>query len=256
MPNALITGATGHLGKATATLFAANGYNLILIDLDGRNVKALSDEIEAKHNVKVLVYECDFKSFSDREIVLSKILQDVETLDVLINNAAYTGSTNLEGWLTSFEDLSLSVWAAALEVNLNAPVHFCQKLLPLLKNSQNASIINISSIYASRAPDWRLYEHTNMGNPVAYGVSKAGLEQFTRWLASVLGPKIRVNAVAPGGILRDQPPAFIERYNAKTPLARMASELEIAEAIYFLASNASRYITGQILTADGGMTIA
>jgi NAD(P)-dependent dehydrogenase (short-subunit alcohol dehydrogenase family) len=103
-------------------------------------------------------------------------------------------------------------------------------------------------------PDMRLYEGTGMGSPAAYAASKGGLLQLTRWLATVLAPTIRVNAVTPGGILRGQPQVFRERYIARTPLGRMGSEEDLQGAVAYLASDLSAYVTGHNLVVDGGWT--
>jgi NAD(P)-dependent dehydrogenase (short-subunit alcohol dehydrogenase family) len=93
-----------------------------------------------------------------------------------------------------------------------------------------------------------------MGNPAAYSVSKGGMVQFTRWLATVLAPEIRVNAISPGGIWRTQPEDFHRRYIERTPLGRMASEEDLKGAVVYLASDMSSYVTGQNLLVDGGWT--
>ena len=162
------------------------------------------------------------------------------------------GTADLQGWSTAFEQQSLDTWRRALEVNLTAPFHLSQGLSPLLRRSKGANILNITSIYAEQGPDWRLYEGTSIGNPAAYGASKAGLTQLTRWLATTLAPDVRVNAISPGGIFRNQPEAFVQRYVGKTPLARMATEDDFRGAIAFLTSDLSSYMTGQILGIAGG----
>jgi NAD(P)-dependent dehydrogenase (short-subunit alcohol dehydrogenase family) len=100
-----------------------------------------------------------------------------------------------------------------------------------------------------------LYEGTSLSNPAAYATSKGGLIQFTRWLASTLAPEIRVNTISPGGVLRDQPKAFIDRYEAKVPLKRMAHADDIVGALSYLASDLSSYVTGTNLEVDGGWGI-
>lgn len=91
-----------------------------------------------------------------------------------------------------------------------------------------------------------------MGNPAAYAASKGGLIQLTRWLATTLAPAVRVNSVSPGGIARGQPDEFVKRYEARTPLRRMATEEDFKGIIALLASDASSYITGQDIMLDGG----
>jgi NAD(P)-dependent dehydrogenase (short-subunit alcohol dehydrogenase family) len=93
-----------------------------------------------------------------------------------------------------------------------------------------------------------------MGTPAAYASSKCGLIGLTRWLATTISPEVRVNAIAPGGIYRNQPSEFVKRYVDKTPLGRMATEDDFRGVIQFLASVLSKYVTGQVLTIDGGFT--
>ncbi len=102
------------------------------------------------------------------------------------------------------------------------------------------------------APDMSLYEDTSMGNPAAYSASKGGLIQLTKWLAVNMAPSVRVDSISPGGIERNQPKAFIEKYQAKTPLGRMGSEEDLKGSIISLASDLSKYVTGQNIIVDGG----
>ena len=94
-----------------------------------------------------------------------------------------------------------------------------------------------------------------MGNPAAYGASKGGLRQLTRWLATTLAPDVRVNAISPGGIYRNQSEAFVDRYIKEDPLNRMATEDDFRGAVAYLASNQSAYVSGQIITVDGGLSV-
>ena len=94
-----------------------------------------------------------------------------------------------------------------------------------------------------------------MNNPAAYSVSKAGLLQLTRWMSTVLAPKIRVNSISPGGIFRNQPEEFVKRYVEKTPLKRMGSESDIVGAATYLSTNLSSWVTGQNIIVDGGWGI-
>jgi NAD(P)-dependent dehydrogenase (short-subunit alcohol dehydrogenase family) len=94
-----------------------------------------------------------------------------------------------------------------------------------------------------------------MGNPAAYGASKGGLAQLTRWLATTLAPDVRVNAISPGGIFRNQPDAFVERYVKKTPLKRMATEDDFRGAVAYLDSDQSTYVSGQTISVNGAFGI-
>jgi NAD(P)-dependent dehydrogenase (short-subunit alcohol dehydrogenase family) len=173
-------------------------------------------------------------------------------LNILVNNAAFVGASDLPGWGVPFEQQTIETWRRALEVNLTAVFDLCQGFTPLLKEAEGASIINIASIYGLNGPDWGLYEGTSMSNPAAYGASKGGLIQLTRWLATTIAPYIRVNSISPGGVFRRQPESFLRRYKAKTPLGRMANEDDFRGVMAYLGSDMSSYVTGQNLIVDGG----
>lgn len=248
----LITGATGHLGTVIADTLAELGADLILIDRPGADFSALETELRNKWQVHCLSLACDLESERERNLMIAAVKSDDRGLDVLINNAAFVGTSGLEGWATPFENQSLGTWRRALEVNLTAAFHLCQAFAPELRGGRGANIVNVGSIYGEYGPDWRLYDDTAMSNPAAYGVSKGGLVQLTRWLATTLAPGVRANAIAPGGIARNQPDAFVRRYVDRTPLARMATEDDFRGAIAFLATDLSAYVTGQVLHVDGG----
>ena len=252
---ALITGASGNLGKEISKTLAEFGVDLLLVDHPDTELETLKQKINSEFNIKSYAYFCDLEEEKSREELVKKISNEHHVIDIMINNAAFTGSSALDGWLGTIEEQSIKTWRRAIEVNLTAPFHLVQKLKPLLELSRGASIINIGSIYADHAPDFGLYENTNMGNPAAYGASKAGLNYLTKWFSTALAPEIRVNSINPGGILRDQPDEFIERYTKKTPLNRMAKESDLIGTIIYLSSNLSSYMTGQIINVDGGWSV-
>ena len=252
---ALITGAAGNLGKVFANTLAELGSDLILVDLIQSNLESLRDQLITDWGVNVDNYVCDLEIQDSRVDLIQGISSSSGGLNILINNAALVGTSDLSGWNVPFEEQSIETWRRALEVNLTAAFELSQGLLPLLRESQGGNIVNISSIYGIHAPVWGLYEGTSMGNPAAYGVSKAGLIQLTRWLATSIAPEVRVNAIAPGGIFRNQEEEFVKRYEMMTPLGRMASEDDFRGAIAYLTSDASRYVTGQVLQIDGGWGI-
>ena len=249
---ALITGAMGGLGSVMAHTLAELGADLILVDRPGTNFEPLAASLQTRWGARVWHYHCDLEQNEQRLELLELIQNQHKLLNVLINNAAFVGATDLKGWVTSFDEQTVETWRRALEVNLTAPFHLCQGLAPLLKRSPGASIINIGSIYGEYGPDWRLYENTAMGNPAAYGASKGGLNQLTRWLATTLAPDIRVNTISPGGIFRNQPDVFVKRYESRTPLRRMANEDDFRGATAYLASDMSSYVSGEVLSVNGG----
>ena len=248
----LITGACGKVGQALTFAFSEMGCNLILLDHPKTNLEELKNQISQKFKNEIILIPCDLESSKEIDGVRPLIEKNFNALDILINNAAFVGSSDLKGWATSLENQSLDTWRRAIEVNLTASFKLIQNTKNLLEKSSHASIINIGSIYGIYGPDLSIYENTNMNNPAAYSVSKAGLLQLTRWMSTVLAPKIRVNSISPGGIFRNQPEEFVKRYIQKTPLKRMGSESDIVGAAIYLATNLSSWVTGQNIIVDGG----
>jgi NAD(P)-dependent dehydrogenase (short-subunit alcohol dehydrogenase family) len=249
---ALITGATGGLGKVMADTLAELGADLVLVDRLESNFETLCTTLSERWGVNVDYYYCDLELQEQRTELIAGLKSGVKGINILINNAAFVGTSDLQGWAVPFEEQTVETWRRALEVNLTAIFELCQGLTPLLKAADGASIINIASIYGIYGPDWSLYEGTSMSNPAAYGVSKGGLIQFTRWLATTIAPSVRVNAISPGGVFRNQPEAFVERYVEKTPLGRMATEDDFRGVVAYLVSDMSKYVTGQNIAVDGG----
>lgn len=252
---AVITGATGNLGRVIAQTLAELGADLILVDRPGASFKDVSTPLGEKYGVDVQVRECDLELQDQRRALLNGLNSDFPAISILVNNAAFVGTSNLTGWAAPFAEQSVETWRRALEVNLTAAFELCQGLSPSLAKSAGGSIINIGSIYGMHGPDWGLYAGTAMANPAAYGASKGGLLQLTKWLATTVAPDIRVNAISPGGIFRNQPGEFVQRYAARTPLGRMAVEDDFRGAVAFLASDLSGYVTGQNIAVDGGFGV-
>lgn len=251
---ALITGGGGYLGRAFAETLAELGANVALADVNSQAVEQTSIDIAERYGVRAHAFQVDLADSAVVALLPQKIADTLGGLDILINNAGFVGTSNLEGWVSPFEQQACSAWRAALEVNLTAPFFLTQAALPWLAASGKGSVINIASIYGFLGPDMRLYEDTAMGNPGAYAASKGGLIQTTRWLATVLAPKVRVNCVSPGGIFRNQSDKFVKRYEARTPMQRMGTEDDMKGVVAFLASDLSAYVTGQHIAIDGGFS--
>ncbi len=252
---ALITGGAGNLGRVFADTLGELGADLLLVDLPGSKLEQFASELNVRWNVNVLSHYCDLESQVQRAELIKLVADSGEPLNILVNNAAFGGTSNLQGWSVPFEEQSVETWRRAIEVNLTAVFDLCKGLTPILRSSGNSSIVNIASIYGFLGPDWDLYKGTQMSNPAAYAASKAGLIQFTRWLSTTVSPEIRVNSISPGGIFRSQPEVFVKRYIEKTPAGRMAEEDDFRGAIAYLSSDMSRYVTGHNLVIDGGREV-
>lgn len=249
---ALVTGGAGHIGAVMAEALAEAGATIILADLDNSRLRQRAEHIQAKTGVAVATVEVDLADEASVRALPAEALAQNGRLDILVNCAAFVGTSRLPGWAVPFAQQATQAWRAAFEVNVTAVFELVQACLPFLERSEQASIINVSSMYGMLGPDWRLYEDTGLGNPAAYGASKGALMQLSRWLATTLAPRVRVNSISPGGVWREQPAAFTERYTRRTPLARMATEEDFKGVAVFLASNMSSYVTGENIIVDGG----
>src|SRR3989344_2927934 len=249
---ALITGATGGLGKVMVDTLAELGADLVLVDRPGSDFQSLAEILTQRWGCRIQHQHCDLEQQDKRTELMTWLKSNGEGLNILINNAAFVGTSELQGWAVPFEEQTIDTWRRALEVNLTAVFDLSKVLAPLLRNSKGANIVNIASIYASYGPDWSLYEGTEMSNQGAYAASKGGLLQLTRWLATTMAPLVRVNAISPGGVFRNQPDVFVKKYEKRTPLARMATEDDFRGALAFLTSDLSAYVTGHNLEVVGG----
>lgn len=251
---ALVTGGAGHIGRAVASSLAELGANIAVADLSASGAEEAATALAANYSVKAAAFACDFEQPAAVKELPRQVREKSGRIDILVNCAAFVGTSDLEGWAVPFEQQSPETWRRALEVNLTAPFVLVQAAAEDLAASGHGSVINIASIYGLAGPDWRLYEGTSLGNPAAYAASKGGLIQMTRWLATTMAPKIRVNAIAPGGVFRNTQEPFLGRYISRTPMGRMATEEDFKGAVAYLASDLSAYVTGQCLAVDGGWT--
>lgn len=249
---AAITGGAGHIGRAISHKLAARGVVIATLDKNAEAGEAFAAELKAQYGGNHRFIPADLMQPESFAKIAETIEQTYGRLDYLVNNAAFYDDT--PGWGVPFAQEGYEAWMKVMRVNLLAPFFLAQALHPLLKKSDDASIVNIGSIYGVVGPDHSLYEGTEMTNPAAYSASKGGLLSTTRWLATVLAPEVRVNMVSPGGVARGQLPQFVERYEKRTPLKRMATEADVSGTISLLLSPEGAYITGQHIVIDGGWT--
>ena len=233
----LVTGANGHTGKNLCNKLVKLNATVIKTDL-------------SSNKSNNLFFKADLTKKEDRVILIKKIKQKFKKLDVLVNNAAFIPESRMKVKKSKIYNKDF------INLNLESMINLTELAMPLIKKSNEGIIVNISSIYGFLAHDYNLYKNTRMDPSLSYGLSKAGVIQFTKLIASKLGPKIRVNSISPGGIKRKQNKKFIERYKNKTFLKRMCTEDDISNAVIFLSSYMSRYITGQNIIVDGGYSIS
>jgi len=260
---AVVTGATGLLGREHCDALAGAGATVVAVDVDREVCTALSEELVLRHGGTGLGMAADITRVDDLQQLKIAALERFEKIDVLVNNAAVDDKVLGEpGELerSRFENYPLDSWRCSLEVNVTGTFLCCQILGAVMAERQTGSIINVASTYGIVAPDQRLYrnpqgEQTFFKSAV-YPTSKGAVLAFTRFLAAYWGRSgVRVNALSPGGVRSQQPRHFLEAYGERTPLGRMAEPGDYRGAVVFLASDTSSYMTGANLVVDGGWTI-
>src|SRR5450759_3934639 len=236
---ALVTGSARGIGLATAKRFLADGWRVVLLDIDGENLKRTFTALNKPDVTLALV--CDVADPAGVARALATVAEKFGRLDALVNNAGIA-------IFKPILDITYDDWSRVLAVNLTGPFLCSQAAAPLMRDSGGGAIVNITSISGLRASTLR----------TAYGTSKAGLAHLTQQQAVELASLgIRVNAVAPGPVdtamaKAVHTPEIRAAYHDAIPLNRYGLEQELAEAIYFLCSDRASYITGQTIAVDGG----
>jgi len=260
---AVITGGAGLLGRAHAHAIAEAGGIPVLADIQQNSAEKLADAIQEEYKIPALGVGMDITKKPDVEHLLDVVLEKLGRVDILINNAAnnpMVDEKSDDDW-TRFENFPVDVWEADLAVGLTGAFLCSQVLGSEMAKRGKGVIINISSDLGVIAPDQRLYEKEGTPpdkqpvKPVTYSVAKTGLIGLTRYLATYWADQgVRVNALCPGGVDTGQPEDFKDRLHSRIPMQRMAKQDEYQGAILFLASDASSYMNGAMLSIDGGRT--
>lgn len=244
--NAIITGAARGIGEGIALKFAEEGCNVAftyISDSSAERAKALQEKLTAM-GVKAKAYQSNAGDFSACESLVNEVLKDFGTIDICVNNAGIS-KDNLLLRMTPEQ------WDDVMQVNLKSVFNMTKQVIKPMMKARNGSIINMSSVIG---------EMGNAGQS-SYAASKAGIIGFTKSIAKELGSRnIRCNAIAPGFVETDMTHYLkegegAEKYKADIPLGRFATTEDIANVCLFLASNMGSYITGQVISACGGLNI-
>jgi len=243
---ALVTGGAGMYGRQIAEALAEAGAHTFMAS---RNLGKLRAQAEIFRRAGLDVTALQYDQASEQSILqlLRQMIDVAGGVDILVNNSVLRP---MDDWSSSGAD-----FAKSMEVNATGLFLMIRAFGEHMAERGQGSIINVGSIQGVVGPDYTLYEGLNWGSPPDYFFHKGGMVQLTRFAASKLGPRgVRVNTVTPGGFYNEQDSRFVERYNARTFLGHMANDSDLKGAVVFLASDASKYVTGADLAVDGGYT--
>jgi len=241
---AIVTGASSGIGRATASLMAQRGATVVAVGRNEKDLISLRDGLKSKKGA-IKINLADVTEVSQLDRLVSETVQNFGQIDVLVNSAGIIKSGNVEN--TTLDD-----WDKMMNINLRSVFILVQKCLPFLEATKG-NIVNVSSVAGTRS----------FPNVLAYCVSKAGIDQFTRCTALELAPKgVRVNAINPGvvvtnlhtrgGMDEGAYKAFLAHAKDTHPIGRPGTAAEVAELICFLASDKAGWITGATYEIDGG----
>tara|TARA_B100000929_G_C15397791_1_gene383467 strand:- start:30 stop:872 length:843 start_codon:yes stop_codon:yes gene_type:complete len=262
---ALITGAGGLLGPHHGIGLSSAGAKIILTDIDEQGLENSKKKILQINNGAIIdTAILDITNLAAVENFEKSYIENNKYIDILINNAALNPkmkdkTSEVTG---KIEDYDLNQWNKEIDVGITG-AFICSRVFgSRMAEKKGGVIINISSDLAIRAPDQRVYSPTlnfediESYKPLGYSVVKTALIGMTRYLAEYWGHRnVRVNALLPGGVYNNQPKQLVENVKKRTLLGRWANVDEYEDAIVFLASDSSAYMTGQPIVMDGGRSV-
>ena len=246
----LVVGGGGLLGSCLISKILSEGAQVIAIDINLENMKQelalLNVPLDSK---KLNLTSLDITNENE----VKKFFKNIDHIDGAVN-CSYPKNSN---YGASFFEVS------QFDFNENVSLHLGSAFLIMrecasyyIKNKRDFSLVNIASIYGSKAPDFSLYNGTSMTMPVEYAAIKSAIIHLNKYVASFMSDSsFRINSVSPGGLLANQPKQFLDSYKKKTFGKGMLSPNHILGAIIFLLSNSSQYINGQNIVVDDGFTL-
>jgi NAD(P)-dependent dehydrogenase (short-subunit alcohol dehydrogenase family) len=247
---ALVTAGAGPLfGQSISIALAEAGATVVTASRSLERNEQFAAELRSRGNdAHGLAF--DLEELASIERLHAQVAERFGRLDVLVNSALARN-----GHVGRFEDQTPETWQHAAQGDFVGLFRQCQLAVETMQRQGRGSIINIASIYGVVSNDPAIYAGTEMVQPPTYNFMKAGLINFTRYLACYYGRfGIRANAISPGGYFNHQPAAFVDAYTKRVPLGRMMGQDDLQGAVVFLASDASAYVTGANLMVDGGWT--
>lgn len=243
---AVVTGGAGLIGKEIVRTLNEFGAKVYIADINEEKTGEVIKDTEIKY------VNLDITSEASIREAIANVIQNEGRVDILVNSAY----PRTKDWGAKLEQVPFRSWRTNVDSHLGGYFLCCREAAEQMKRQGGGVIINLASIYGVVAPDFSIYEETEMTMPVAYSAIKGGIIALTKYIATYYAKyNIRANVISPGGIFDNQPQAFVEKYSKKTPLGRMGKPSDVIGAVIYLASDASSYVTGHNLVVDGGWTV-
>ena len=233
---ALVTGAAQGIGRAIAEKLAGDGADVYLLDYNVEKVKQTAEELAKKTGARCIGVFCDVSDVKGAGALCKEIIEKEKHVDILVNNAGITQRMDVL-------DITEDVWDRTFDINLRGAFFLTQAVFGHMKENRRGVIVNMTSLSAERGARF---------SSVAYTTSKGGVLAMTKCLALLGGEYgVRVNAVAPG-IIDTAMTAVLNSNIDDVPLGRIGTPEDVAEAVRFLCSDRSSYLTGQVIDVNGG----
>ena len=246
----LIVGGSGQIGKESCDILLKAGAKVINIDV--------FNDIKTSKNYHF--HKIDITNESEVKNFKNIFIKKYKKINILINHSHYKGNNKSldpnNSFFSKLENYPTNEWQNTLNTNLNGLFFMTKYFISLLIKNKNSVILNTSSTYGKVAPNPKIYGNSGINSPIGYATTKAGIIGFTKYIATHYNHYgLRANVLVPGGVEnKNQTKNFKNKYSSLTPLNRLALKSEYKEAILFLVSDASSYMTGSELVIDGGWT--
>jgi NAD(P)-dependent dehydrogenase (short-subunit alcohol dehydrogenase family) len=248
----VVTGGAGLLGKEFCSGIARHGGCAVVSDLNLSAAQRVADEINEQYPGRACAAVMDITDKESIKAAIANVKAARGSIDAVVNNA-YPRNANYGRRL---EDVTYDDFCANVSMHLGGYFLIAQQFAAFFREQGRGNIVNMSSIYGVIAPRFEIYAATKMTMPVEYAAIKSGVLHLTMYFAQYLkGSGIRVNAVSPGGILDQQPAAFLQKYRTMCASKGMLEKSDIAGTLLFLLSDMSHYINGQNLIVDDGFSL-
>ncbi len=246
--SAIVIGGAGKIGYPISEALAEAGAKVYICSTNPKNFSESVKKLKEK-KLNVEGFKLDQTSEKDINNLIKKIRKSKIPLKVLVNSGV------IRPMKLFFEDTLLN-WNKSMAINAGGLFLTCKLFGQELIKNEGGSIINVSSIYGTIAPDMSIYDGSDFETEPDYPYTKGGMNMFSKYLASYYANKnVRVNIISPGGFFNDQKQPFLDNYTKKVPMKRMAYHNDLKGVAVFLASDASSYITGNNIFVDGGFNI-